>query len=244
MADRHPLKLPQLLDRPGWTEQSELDPATGAFRQKYFFRGMPAQRIPITSKRARQLAGYTLIERYLRAVRGWLETISELSKSQLADENQEGWYLTTKPDPEHSLTSALFIAAVTCYGKCFTTAEGRNLKLEPKTVVPSELLEMHDEVIKFRNNFTAHSGAIKYEIAQVVLVLNPIIRDRIGSKFLLRESLQPEAYIRYDSIESFSTSVERVREHILEKTAQLNQQIFAEEINPKGLDYWYSQNKY
>ena len=80
MSDKRPMKMPQLTDRPGWTEMSELDPETGVFRQKYFFREVPAQRIPITSKFARRLAGYTLIERDLRAVDGWLEQIFELSK--------------------------------------------------------------------------------------------------------------------------------------------------------------------
>jgi hypothetical protein len=110
--------------------------------------------------------------------------------------------------------------------------------------VPAELREVHDLVMSFRNNFTAHSGAVKYEAAQIVLVLNPVIREGDGSKYLIRESLQPESYVRYDPIESFSTLVERVREHVLEKAAQLNQKIFTEEINPKGSDYWYSQKMY
>ena len=75
---------------------SELDPETGVFRQKYFFRDVPAQRIPITSKFARRLAGYTLIERDLRAVHGWLEQIFELSKSQLAEEKRVGTSLTNQ----------------------------------------------------------------------------------------------------------------------------------------------------
>jgi hypothetical protein len=115
---------------------------------------VPAQRIPITSKFARRLAGYTLIERDLRAVHGWLEQIFEL-RSQLAEE-KEGWHLTDKPDPENSLTSAVFIASITSYAKCFTKAEGRNVKLERQDVVPAELREVHDLVMSFRNNFTAH----------------------------------------------------------------------------------------
>ena len=172
MRDKRPTAMPQLTDRPGWTEMSELDSNTGVFRQKYFFRGVPAQRIPITYKLARQLSGYTLIERDLRAVHGWLEMILEVSKSQLAQE-KEGWHLTDKPDPEHSLTSALFIAAVTCYAKCFTQAEGRKLKPERKDVVPAEMREVHDLVMSFRDNFAAHSGTAKYEAAQIVLVFNP-----------------------------------------------------------------------
>ena len=237
------MAMPQFGDRPGWTEESEFDPNTHVFRQKYFFRGVPAQRIPMTSRLARQLSGYTLIERDLRAIHGWLEKILDLSKSQLAEE-KEGWCLTTKPDPEHSLSSALFIAAVTCYAKCFTQADGRKLKLHREVAVPAELREIHDLVIKFRNNFTAHSGAERYETAQIMLVLNPLIREGTESKFLLRESIQPEAYLRYDPIGGFSTLVERVREHVLEKISQLEQKIFAEEINPKGLEYLYSQEIY
>jgi hypothetical protein len=33
-----------------------------------------------------------------------------------------------------------------------------------------------------------------------------------------------------------------VREYVLDKIGQFNARIFAEEIDPKGLDLWHSQN--
>jgi hypothetical protein len=114
--------------------------------------------------------------------------------------------------------------------------------LEQDAAVPLELREKHKNAMSLRHNFTAHSGLAGYEKLQVVLVCESGAARWDESKFLVRESLQPESWIGLDSTESFLTLVERVREYVLDKIGQFNARIFAEEIDPKGLDLWHSQN--
>ena len=54
----------------------------------------------------------------------------------------------------------LFVAALTIYGKRFTSCEGRRVKLEKKNL-SEDFHETHDEAMAFRHNFAAHSGAKK-----------------------------------------------------------------------------------
>lgn len=230
-------------DRKNWTLESVLDPKTGKHRNRYFFKGKRAQRIPITSRLAQQLAGYALIERDLRMVQEWLAKIDALSKDQI-DQGKEGWRLTEKPDPDHNLTLGLFVAALTFYGKCFSECEGRKVKLD-RNFVPNEFRETHDLVMRFRHNFAAHSGADKFENVQIVLVLNPKPKHLDERRALVRELIQPEVWVSLDPDEhSFSRLVERVRGSVLRKLDEVNDKIFIEDINPKGLDYWYSKKQY
>jgi len=228
-------------DRENWTVKPVIDPATGKYKNEYFFEGAPAQRIPISSRLARNLAGYALIERDLRMVQQWLQKVHELSKAQL-DEEKAGWHLTEKNDLDHNLALGLFVAAVTFYGKCFAQCEGRKIKLE-RDIIPSELRDAHDNMIRFRNNLAAHSGAEKFEDVQIVLVLKP--KDSDQKPVLSRELIQPEALVDLrDEDRGFSNLVEYVRKRVLTKIEEINGKIFTEEINPKGLDYWNSKNLY
>jgi hypothetical protein len=136
-----------------------LDPKAGEPHNKHFYKGQRAQRIPITSERTKSLAAYALVERDLRMVREWIIRLDELNKPEITD-LKDGWNVTAKSNPENNLAQGLFVAAVTFYGKCFSEAEGRRLKLEKRVVVPAEFTDTHERVMEFRNNFTAHSDRL------------------------------------------------------------------------------------
>lgn len=181
-----------------------------------------------------------MIERDLRMVQEWLEKIDVLSKDQI-NQGKEGWRLTEKPDPDHNLALGLFVAALTFYGKCFSECEGRRVRLN-RNLVPFEFRETHDLVMKLRHNFAAHSGADRFENVHVALVLNPKRKYRNDKPALVRELIQPEVWVSFDRDErSFFKLVDRVRTMVLGKLDEVNDKIFREEINPKGLDYWYSK---
>ena len=228
-----------------WNVEEVLDPKTGEPHNKYFYKGQRAQRIPITSERGKALAAYALIERDLRMVREWIIRLDELNKPEIS-EGKEGYRITAKSDAENNLAQGLFVAAVTFYGKCFSQAEGRRQKLEKKDVVPKELTDIHEKIMGFRNNFTAHSGIKKAESAHTVLVLCPDRPvDRAEQKFLWRELVQAESWILLDDKgETFLGLVDAVKAAVLKKIDALNDKIFAEEINPHGLDYWYSKEEF
>ena len=118
------------------------------------------------------------------------------------------------------------------------------MKLERRNVA-SDLQDLHDQMISFRNNLAAHSGADKFEDVEIVLVLNPVEKECDGNPMLVRELIQPEALVSVDPSEpGFLMLVETVRASVLKKLDEINNKIFAGEIRPKGLDYWYSQKQY
>ncbi|MGZ7307030.1 hypothetical protein ACXWRJ_09320, partial [Streptococcus pyogenes] len=94
-------------------------------------------------KISEQYGAYSLIEKDLRSVIIWLNEIEKL-----APEDLDRW---KNPD-KMNLVKGLFVAALTFYGKCFTSCEGRRVKLE-KTIIDPEYLDLHDHIMKLRHNF-------------------------------------------------------------------------------------------
>ncbi|WP_051938366.1 hypothetical protein [Ghiorsea bivora] len=81
----------------------------------------------------------------------------------------------------------MFVALVSFYGKCFTSCEGRRVKLE-KIWVDEKFQEEHETLIGYRHNFTAHSGADKFEEVKIAAVLDP--KERRGMLPILVKELK------------------------------------------------------
>lgn len=227
-----------IADRKYWTVRSVIDPSTGDHRNYYYFKRTAARRIPITSRVAKQLAGYVLIERDLRMAATWLTMLEKISPSSKG-KKRHVWSATDKDEDSHAHALALFVAALSFYGKCFTQCEGRGVKLE-RSWIPLGFEGTHDLVIKMRHNFAAHSGADKFEDVHVVLVLAEK-RGRLRDQALLvREMRQMESMISgADDNLSFRALVTELRTTVLAKLDELNAKIFREEINPQ-LPGWLS----
>jgi hypothetical protein len=224
-----------------WKEVSIIDPDTGEHCQQYYFRRTRARRIPLTSHLARQMAGYALIERDLRMTLQWLNSIAQLSE---APKNRNRYAWTDKEDEAHALTLGLFVAALVFYGKCFSDCEGRRIRLSEEWI-PQGFEDSHRLLIAMRNNFAAHSGAERFEAVNVVLVI-PEKKDRIRDKpRLYRELRQTEALVsQHDDEFSAIKLVQELHKKVMNKLQELNDKIFRDEINPKGMAYWVKQQRY
>lgn len=228
-------------DRKDWTQKAMVDQGTGEHRQEYYFKRKKAPRIPIDTPLARKLAGYSLIEKDLRTVIGWLEKLEELLERRHI-EIKPGYQLIDNHEDD-LVAKSLYLSSLTFYGKCFSECKGRKVKLE-RSNISEEFHDAHDEVISMRNNYGAHSGKEKYEKVNVVLVLNPKKKYRHESPFLVRESFQPESiHSLPDENDSFLHLVDHVREYTLAKIEKLNSLVFEKDINPKGKEYWYELGK-
>jgi hypothetical protein len=218
-----------------WKAVGVIDPNTGTHRQEYFFKGIPAKRVRLTSHLARQMAGYVLIERDLRMVGEWLKAIHRMSQAP-STRDSHAW--TTNDDATHVLVSGLFVAALTTYGKCFAKAEGRRIRLDVRWVPPG-FEQTHERMLQMRNKFAAHSGSEDFEAVNVVLVI-PVQKRRLRDEpRLYREMRQTEAVVSFEDDEfSFLELATQLQRKVLEKLDELNAKIFAEEIKPKGYAYW------
>lgn len=221
----------------GWSLREILDPNTNKRHTQYFYKRKRAPRIELKDKVSQQLAAYTLIEKDLRNVLVWLDEIDRLhpvanrkGKSQIADDRVV-----------FNVVKGLYVAALSFYGKCYTSCEGRRTKLEA-TQLNDEYQDAHKSVMHMRHNFAAHSGAENFEEVKIALVLYPNKKSDEQPR-LYRELMQPDFMDSSDEDKSFKDLVNHVRNKVLDKIEKLEERIFEKEIAPKGKEYWYKKGK-
>ena len=222
----------------GWKIREILEPTTGRRVNQYFYKHNRAPRIQLESKLAKQLAGYTLIEKDLRNVIVWLSEIDEL----ISDEKKSSKSIQISPNREtYNIVKGLYVAALTFYGKCFTRCEGRRVKLE-KNIVSEKYLPTHDDVIHMRHNFAAHSGADSFEEVKIALVLHPKKRSNMKPE-IFRELSQADFKDSSDDEKRFLHLAEHIRDKVIEKIHLVTDKIYESDIAPKGKEYWYKKAK-
>ncbi len=213
----------------GWTIIETFIPGKG-LSNEYLYEEKPAPSVQMTDKISEQYGAYSLIEKDLRSVIIWLDEIEKL-----APEDLDRW---KNPD-KMNLVKGLFVAALTFYGKCFTSCEGRRVKLE-KTIIDPEYLDLHDHIMKLRHNFAAHSGAENFEEVKVSLALHPSKKSDMKPQ-LYSELSQPDYLIGEDV--PFKALAESIRKKVSEKRARVGDTVFERIVLPKGKMYWYKKAK-
>jgi len=230
------MDLKKLRNRPGWTYRELLNPKTGERKNRYFYKRRVAKRVELTSRLTQQLAGYVLIEKDLRNVLLWLSKIDELVPEDHAP--AKGDTYTKSTDRElYSIVKGLFVAVVTFYGKCFTTCEGRRVKLD-RSWIDNKYKEEHDTMMKFRHNFAAHSGADKFEEVKIVAVLDPK-KHRGTIPVLVKELKQPDVLMSKSDEKGSEELVQYLQSKVLTKIHALEEKVLNEDVIAKGKDYWY-----
>lgn len=220
-----------------WSKISVLEPVTGDFYNRYFYKRQPAFRVVLDTPKANVLAGYVLIEKDLRSAIIWINHIRELLKNDLNFTDSKGHVKSTYNREQLNIVKGLFVAALTFYGKCFTACEGRKVKLE-KSNLDEKFQQEHDNAMEFRNNFAAHSGAKKLEQVKTVIALD---KNRKAPPYLVRELSQPDT-LTINSLNEFLTLFEYVRDFTVQKIETLEDKVY-EDILSKGADYWYLKTK-
>lgn len=213
----------------GWTIEETYTPKKG-LKNKYFYRGKEAPLVSMTDKISQQYAAYTLIEKDLRSVVFWLEEIEKLSPDQIE---------RIKNPDKMNLVKGLFVAALTFYGKCFTSCEGRKVKLERKQLSEDQQV-VHDQIMELRHNFAAHSGAENFEDVKVTLALHPKIKSNM-KPMLYSELYQPD-YIFTDKVD-FKKLVLALRESIRNKRTSVGEVVLEKVVAQKPKKYWYKKSK-
>lgn len=209
-----------------------VDRVTGQVYRTYTYKRRPANRILLKSKIAQQFAGYILIEKDLRSSLVWLDEIENRSLS--GGKRKE--YNHSNSDRENfNLVKGLFVALLTFYGKCFTKCEGRPVKLE-RVQLDQKYHALHDECIKYRHNFAAHSGAKKLEKVEIALVYPAKVKNKFEFK-IFTELDQPDFFMAKDGEVGLRELIEHVREKVLAKMDKLHDKIVNEEILPNEGKY-------
>ncbi|EIU7615359.1 TPA: hypothetical protein ACF39K_004589 [Vibrio parahaemolyticus] len=225
-------------DDPNWTYESIVKPDGIDFYNRYFYKRKKAHRIPLDTGKTRTLSAYLLIEKDLRNCITWLNTIV----SMLSHDERYVGATTSLANTENrelfNIVKGLFVAALTIYGKCYTSCEGRRVKLE-KSNLDEPFHIAHDSAMAFRHNFAAHSGAKKYEFSRIVLVLDPK-KNRKTLPRIASEMLQPDSFI-ISEINEFLELAKHAQKFCQQKCKLLEAKIYEEDVLKETKEYWYEQ---
>ncbi|WP_420600718.1 hypothetical protein [Neptuniibacter sp.] len=213
----------------GWTILETYIPGKG-LSNEYFYLDKKAPSVRMTDKISQQYAAYTLIEKDLRSVVFWLEEIERLSPDQTD---------RVKDPDKMNIIKGLFVAALTFYGKCFASCEGRKVKLE-RSNIDEEFQDAHDHVMILRHNFAAHSGAENFEEVSVSLALHPSKKSDMKPK-LYTELSQPD-YISAESL-AFKELAAHLQKTTFAKRSSVGEVVLEKVVAPKGKMHWYKKAK-
>ncbi|MCU6798264.1 hypothetical protein OB236_39665 [Paenibacillus sp. WQ 127069] len=86
-------------------------------------------------------------------------------------------------EENYILQHSLWFAGVTTYGRCFTEAAGRGIKLEKSkyvTHLEESKVRTHDEIMEQRNKYIAHADDNNYEGFEVFGVVDPETNKLLG----------------------------------------------------------------
>lgn len=214
----------------GWTIQ-EIVYSEYHGHNHYFYLGKRAPVVKVgEEKLIKQYAGYTLIEKDLRSVLVWLNEIEKIDPQPF----------TRYEKPQlMDLVKGYFVAALTFYGKCFTTSKGRGIKYD-RADVPEEHRPTHDTIMEMRHNFSAHSG-IGFESVKVSLVLHPDIHSDMKPK-LYSELRQPD--FDHELLNKMIVIVKILQEKSLDKRESVGEKFLNEVVLPEGKFNWYLKGTY
>lgn len=224
-----------------WIIEERLDPVTGQMTNRYYFKERLCGRVKLDNGIAKQLAGYKLIEKDLRNIISWLNQIQVLMEK--FDEEEFTWEGNVmSPDRDtFQIIKGLFVASITFYGKIFTKAAGRRVKLESTWFSSDELLSGHNYIMSLRHSYAAHSGEDSPEKADIILAIDPV-RRRETAPQLFCELMQPDT-VGPEDITTFKKIVDELHEKVKNKISELSQLIFQKEVIEKGMNHLYRQIK-
>lgn len=224
-----------------WTIQERVDSISGRLPNRYYFHSRLCGRVKLEGGLTAQLAGYYLIEKDLRNIIEWLNHIQLLMKEASPDDYMKQESFISSNRKTFQIIKGLFVASVTFYGKLFTQAAGRRVKLERSWFVSDELRSEHDDVMSFRHTYAAHSGKDSPESAIIILAIDPVKRRETPPQ-LFCELSQPDT-VGYEDISMFKKLVETLHDKVDNKISELNELILKNEVLEKGMNYWHRKIK-
>ena len=220
------------------TTQTHIDPDNGKRTVTYYYKGTECPTVLISEHPAKKFVGYHLIGDDLADVEKWLRKVHEfLPEKNSLDKNS---YFPADKDIA-DIAKALFMSCLTIYGKCFTSAKGRGIKLD-RDFAPREFYGRHDEIMELRHTIAAHSGEGRWDAGQVKLVLPPEKGEDIDW-YIVPEIERLEYMDDRHSAFPFLDLVILLKKKVKEKRDQIGNKIFADIVHASGRteDYWYEE---
>lgn len=238
-AVRFPINMKNLFkDSDEWKVDEKINPETLEFENTYYYNGEEAYRMHLKSKLAQNYEGYLLIERDLRNISSWLNLIKKNLHEIYGDDLPSTiQFRQAEFDDHFDMLKSLMVSVVTFYGKLFTSAEGRMVKLDTQLFKnKTDLMDLHDHLIKQRNNFTAHSGKLKVERVNLVLLMDKN-RNSIQLPVIAKELFQPNS-LSVGYIDEIEELIKFIKNEINNKLDNIHRKLYSN-ITGKGKNFWH-----
>ena len=238
-SNRYLKKVP---GKPNLSSKTVVDPGSGKVVVEHYFNGRRALTVELSPKRgsvAKQICGYLLIRQDLLSARDWVDMIQSI------DERSGNGLLTVNAFRDDGLAEekrnirALFVAALTFYGKCFTDArEGRGIKIE-KNSLSTELRGFHERFRMLRDDYAAHSGR-GFDKSKALVLVDPRRSKATPPEvtIVLSQPISPDR----EELAKFRELIEHVLSVVDGKIDRAEEKL-REMIAGRGLAYWRGKAK-
>ena len=213
--------------------EKKLHTATGDQRFLCYLNDKLVPHVPITGKLVHRLSGFAMIHKDLSNVLAWLNEAERLLKT--AEFRVGGTFVRLTDRGLGNRIKSLFVSSIVFYGKAFSQAAGRNATMN-KQMLDAAHHDSHDEMMKYRHNFVAHSGSEKLEHGESCIMLWPLDDDSFGLR-LHTNRTQPDFVILDGDCERFASLVEHVMAKADAHYEKLATQI-TERASKLGATYW------
>jgi hypothetical protein len=124
---------------------------------------------------------------------------------------------------------SLFASISIIYGRLFTENKSRGSSLNRKDYVKPQHSEIHDELLKIRHNYIAHSSDKMYEDSKVFVVINPVDESQFRIVYHFSGVNFPAGKLITEMIEHFKS----LSGDIKNKLDELNMKLIEEYKNKK-----------
>jgi len=226
---------------------SSFDPDTGFFNRSYEYLNMECPTVRLNCPEIIKYIAYSLIQTDLddaiHLIKRYTNLYAKIYPEDLVKGgNKKGFSL----DDNKHILKGLFISSIMLYGKCFTEADKRKIKLEKKYFVSDQFSELHDTAMNFRNSFAVRAGELKlatsHDTAHVQITIPPESCQDFSPFLEVTTSRVDFPDVRYRD-HYFEILFNDVRLKVFEKEKALGKDIINNIIKPKGLVYWYDKAK-
>ncbi len=173
-------------------------------------KGKECEVIELDTDKARNLAGYQLIEKDLRDILSFIDEYSKIVKNKNFDETK-------------TLMKAIVKAIIVTYWKCFASTKkgeekGRQAKLKDKNI-PEESKDIHNMLKDMRNKYISHAGKSEHEECKLIIVLPPI--EKLN-KLNHAEAMMAPELLQTIAFQGIRTDIKKLIENL---HAQVNKKI-------------------
>ncbi|STX50464.1 Uncharacterised protein [Legionella busanensis] len=197
----------------------------------------PTPTILLKTKLAQNLCGYILIKKDIKDTILFIQEHNKLVQ-------------TSDNIGKNIILKGLTRAIVITYGKCFTDADGRKIRLDKKFIKTKTNQEIHALLMEMRNQYVAHAGKSIHEKICLSLLcpppkeVNKVLRGKnVKGKIILEQQLfQTTSTIEFNDGTVLSL-LNELRNSLDKKISQIQEKLGLENLDPVKLWNLVKRNK-